>query len=37
MLPEPDGEVKIYYGASDTYECMARADVNELVKLCLEK
>lgn len=37
MLLEPDGEVKIYYGASDTYECMARADVNELVKLCLEK
>lgn len=33
---EKDGEVKIYYGASDTVECMATADVNDLIKLCLE-
>ncbi|MBQ8510484.1 MAG: glycoside hydrolase family 130 protein [Clostridia bacterium] len=36
MILEPSGEVKIYYGASDTYECMASADVNDLIKLCLE-
>ena len=33
---EDNGEVKIYYGASDTVECMATADVNDLIKLCLE-
>ena len=36
MLLEDSGEVKIYYGASDTYECMATADVNDLIKLCLD-
>lgn len=36
MILEPSGEVKIYYGASDTVECMASADVNDLIKLCLE-
>ncbi|MCI8387448.1 MAG: glycosidase [Clostridiales bacterium] len=36
MLLEPSGEVKIYYGASDTYECMASADVNDLIALCLK-
>lgn len=33
---EDNGEVKIYYGASDTVECMATADVDDLIKLCLE-
>lgn len=33
---EDNGEVKIYYGASDTVECMATADVNDLIRLCLE-
>ena len=33
---EDNGEVKIYYGASDTVECLATADVNDLIKLCLE-
>ncbi len=33
---EDNGEVKIYYGASDTVECMATADVNDLIKLCLD-
>ncbi len=37
MILEPDGQVKIYYGASDTYECMATADVNDLIGLCLGK
>lgn len=33
---EDNGEVKIYYGASDTVECMATANVDDLIKLCLE-
>lgn len=36
MILEDNGEVKIYYGASDTVQCMATADVDELIKLCLE-
>lgn len=36
MILEDSGEVKIYYGASDTVECVATADVNDLIKLCLE-
>lgn len=36
MLLEPSGEVKIYYGASDTVECLATADVNDLIGLCLK-
>ncbi len=36
MILEDNGEVKIYYGASDTVECVATADVNELIALCLE-
>ena len=35
MILEDSGEVKIYYGASDTVECMATADVNDLISLCL--
>ncbi len=37
MILEESGEVKIYYGAADTVECMARADVNDLIKLCLNE
>lgn len=37
MILEDDGEVKIYYGAADTVECLATAHVDELVKLCLEE
>lgn len=36
MILEDNGEVKIYYGASDTVECLATAAVNDLLKLCLE-
>ena len=36
MILEPDGEVKMYYGASDTVECLATANVDDLIKLCLE-
>ena len=34
MLLEPDGEVKIYYGAADTVECLATAHVDDLLALC---
>lgn len=35
MILEDSGEVKIYYGAADTVESMASADVNDLIALCL--
>ena len=34
MILESDGEVKIYYGAADTVECLATADVGDLLALC---
>lgn len=34
MILEESGEVKIYYGASDTVECLATADVHDLIYLC---
>ena len=37
MVVEPDGEVKIYYGASDTVECLATTTLDELLALCTEK
>lgn len=37
MILEDDGEVKIYYGASDTVECLATANVEDLISLCTEK
>ncbi len=37
MILEPDGEVKIYYGASDTVECLATAKLDDLIALCTEK
>lgn len=36
MILEDSGEVKIYYGAADTVECLATAHVDDLVCLCLE-
>jgi beta-1,4-mannooligosaccharide/beta-1,4-mannosyl-N-acetylglucosamine phosphorylase len=36
MVLEDTGEVKIYYGAADTVECLATADVNDLIRLCVE-
>ncbi len=35
MIAEEDGSVKIYYGAGDTVECVATADIADLVELCL--
>lgn len=37
MILEPSGEVKMYYGAADTVECLATADVDDLVRLCLSE
>lgn len=34
MILEETGEVKIYYGASDTVECLATANVDDLIELC---
>ena len=33
MVPEPDGTVKIYYGAADTVECFATARLSDLLDL----
>jgi beta-1,4-mannooligosaccharide/beta-1,4-mannosyl-N-acetylglucosamine phosphorylase len=34
MILEDSGEVKIYYGAADTVECLVTADVDDLIRLC---
>ena len=34
MALEDSGEVKLYYGAADTVECLAIADVGDLLALC---
>ncbi len=36
IIEEPNGEVKIYYGASDTHIGVATAKIDDLVNLCLE-
>ena len=37
MILEDDETVKIYYGASDTVECLATASLSDLIALCTEK
>jgi Predicted glycosylase len=37
ILEDSGGEVKIYYGAADTVECLVTAGVDDLVKLCFEQ
>ncbi len=34
LIAEPDGRVKIYYGAADTVECLAESTIAELLALC---
>ncbi len=34
MILEDSGEVKLYYGAADTVECLATAHVDDLIALC---
>lgn len=36
MILEPDGEVKIYYGAADAVVALATAHVEELITLCID-
>jgi beta-1,4-mannooligosaccharide/beta-1,4-mannosyl-N-acetylglucosamine phosphorylase len=36
MILEDDGEVKVYYGAADTVICVVTADVEDLIRLCLD-
>jgi beta-1,4-mannooligosaccharide/beta-1,4-mannosyl-N-acetylglucosamine phosphorylase len=36
MILEEGGEVKIYYGAADAVECLATADVGDLLALCTD-
>ena len=35
MIIEDSGEVKIYYGAADTVECLATVQLDELIDFCL--
>ena len=37
MIAEENGEVKIYYGAADTCECLATAKLSDLLSLCTQK
>lgn len=37
MILEDNGEVEIYYGASDTVECLATANVDDLINLCIDE
>ena len=37
MILEDDETVKIYYGASDTVECLATASLSDLIALCTEQ
>lgn len=34
LIAEPNGEVKIYYGAADTCVCLATAKLDDLLDLC---
>ena len=35
MIIEDIGEVKMYYGAADTVQCLATAQLDELIDFCL--
>jgi len=35
-LVEPDGEVKVYYGAADTAICVATAPLQDIIDCCFE-
>ena len=34
VVPEKNGELKIYYGGADSCVCLATSTIEELVKLC---
>jgi len=33
-IPEPDGTIKVYYGAADTCICLAIGKISELIDAC---
>ncbi len=35
VVPEPDGTVKLYYGAADYVQCVATANLSDLINACL--
>ena len=35
-VPEPNGEVKVYYGAADTCICVGIANIGDLIQRCLD-
>ncbi len=35
-IPEPDGQVKVYYGAADTCICVGTANIGDLIQRCLD-
>jgi len=35
-LPEPDGTLRVCYGAADTNIGLATANMDEIIRLCLE-
>ncbi len=35
-VPEPDGTLKLYWGAADSVMCMGEANIEELVDICLK-
>lgn len=35
MIIEDSGEVKMYYGAADTVQCLATAQLDEMIDFCL--
>ena len=36
-IVEPDGEVKVYYGAADTSICVASCYMDELIASCFDQ
>ena len=36
-VPEPDGKLRIYYGAADTVIALAEAKTDDIIALCLEE
>jgi predicted GH43/DUF377 family glycosyl hydrolase len=36
-MPEPDGTVKIYYGAADYVQCLATARLSDLIDACFNR
>jgi beta-1,4-mannooligosaccharide/beta-1,4-mannosyl-N-acetylglucosamine phosphorylase len=35
-IVEDSGEVKIYYGAADSVECLASVQIEDLIRRCIE-